>query len=246
MRLMIVEDLEIDRKTLAGLLREDCARRKEPLELSFFASGEEFLAQYRPKSCDGLFLDILLNGLTGLETARKVRESEARLPIIFTTRERDFAVDSYDVRATDYLLKPLDPEKVFRCMARLREYLAAPSSLTLLETTAWGHASPVDIPFQEIFYAQYGNHIVDVHTTQGVFCTRLSFQDFTAKLPQTGCFLVCGRGLAVNLSQVRQVGDGVLYLKNGESLSFSRRKKQEIQRAYTEWQFARSRKGGWA
>lgn len=246
MRLIIVEDLEMDRKTLANLLHKECARRKEGLDLSFCSSGEEFLERYRPKSCDGLFLDILLGGVTGIETARKVRQSEPRLPIVFTTRERDYAVDSYDVQAVDYLVKPLEAEKVSRCMARMRECLSAPAFLSLLEISSWGHASSVDIPFDVILYARYGNHIVDVHTTQGVFCTRLSFQDFVARLPSTGRFCVCGRGLVVNLSQVRQVGDGELWLKNGEALPFSRSRKRELQQTYTEWQFARSRKGEWA
>ena len=97
----------------------------------------------------------------------------------------------------------------------------------------------------EILYAQYRNHIVDVHTTLGVFCTRLSFQDFTVQLPHMGRFYVCGRGLVVNLSQVARVGSGTLLLKNGESLPFSRRRRQEVERAFTEWTFASLRKGGW-
>ena len=138
---------------------------------------------------------------------RKVRELEPYLPVIFTTSERDYAVESFDVRPTDYLVKPLQQEKVARCMERLREYLSRPSSIPLSETSAWGHAEPVDVPFVEILYAQYANHIVDVHTTQGVFCTRQSFQDFAAQFPHTGRFCVCGRGLVINLSQVAKIKD---------------------------------------
>lgn len=246
MHLIIVEDLEIDRKTLAELIRSDCAGREETVDLSFYASGEDFLAHYRPKACDGLFLDILLGGLTGIETARTVRETDSRLPIIFTTHERDYAVESFDVQPTDYLVKPLRQEKVSRCMTRLREYLSRPSSIPLLETSAWGHADAVDVPLEKILYARYANHIVDVHTTLGVFCTRRSFQNFIAMLPHTGRFCVCGRGLVINLSQVAQMRDDVLLLKNGETLGIPLRRKKEIQRAYTEWKFACARKGGWA
>lgn len=246
MHLIIVEDLAMDRDTLVGLLREDFDRRGENVDFSFYESGEDFLAQYRPKSCDGLFLDIILGGLNGIEIARKVRETERRLPIIFTTRERDYAVDGFDIGARDYLIKPLTLEKVARCMERMREYLSMPSSIPLQETSGWGHAAPLDVPLDEILFAQYGNHIMDVHTTQGVFCTRQSFQDFTAQLPHTGRFYVCGRGLVVNMSHVARVLDNELLLKNGERLSFSRNRRQEIQKAHAEWNFSRSRKGGWA
>lgn len=246
MHLIIVEDLEMDREKLMELLREDFARREEHVDLSFYESGEGFLAHYRPRACDGLFLDILLGGMDGITIARKVREAEKHLPIVFTTRERDYAVDGFDIGARDYLVKPLTAEKVSRCMERMREYLAQPSSILLQETSGWGHAAPLDVPLDDILYGQYGDHIMDVHTTQGVFCTRQSFRDFTARLPHTGRFYVCGRGLVVNLSYVRQVGGDALLLKNGEALPFSRSRKQDIQKAYAEWAFTRARKGGWA
>ena len=246
MHLIIVEDLETDQRKLADLIRQDSASHEESVDLSFYASGEDFLAHFRPKSCDGLLLDILLGGMNGIEAARKVRELEPYLPVIFTTSERDYAVESFDVKPTDYLVKPLQQEKVARCMERLREYLSRPSSIPLSETSAWGHAEPVDVPFVEILYAQYANHIVDVHTTQGVFCTRQSFQDFAAQFPHTGRFCVCGRGLVINLSQVAKIKDNALLLKNGDVLDIPRSRKKEVQRAYTEWEFTRTRKGGWA
>ncbi len=154
LHLIIVEDLETDRDQLAKLIREDCAGRGEGVDISFYASGEDFLKRYRPKSCDGLFLDVLLDGLNGMDIAAKVRETEGELPIIFTTRERDYAVDSYAVRATDFLVKPMDQEKVSRCMRRLREYLAAPSSISLLEPSGRGHSAPVDVALDGIIYGQ--------------------------------------------------------------------------------------------
>lgn len=246
MHLIIVEDLETDREQLAALLRQDCASHEESVDISFYASGEEFQKRYRPKSCDGLFLDITLGGLTGIELARKVREEEKRLPIIFTTIGRDYAVDGFAVRATDYLVKPLDPGQVARCMEWLREYLSAPSSISLLEPSGRGHSTPVDVALDDILYGQYVDHVMTVYTGSGAYRTRSSFQDFTAQLPHTGRFHVCGRGLVVNLSHVARVLDSELLLKNGERLPFSRNRRQEIQQAYADWTVDRSRKGGWA
>ncbi|MDE6455689.1 MAG: LytTR family DNA-binding domain-containing protein [Dysosmobacter sp.] len=246
MHLIIVEDLSFDQEKLADLIRQDCAGHEESVDLSFYASGEDFLAHYRPKSCDGLFLDIVLGGLTGIEVARRVREKEPYLPIIFTTTERDYAVDGFAVRGTDYLIKPLDPAQVARCMERLREFLAVPSSISLLETSGRGHSAPVEIPLDDILYAQCFDHIIQVKTIFDVYRTRQSFQDIAATLPHTGRFYVCGRGLAVNLSYVERVLEGELLLKNGDRLSFSRSRKQDVQKSDEDWSFTRSRKGGWA
>lgn len=243
--MIIVEDLETDQRKLADLIRQDSASHEESVDLSFYASGEDFLAHYRPKCCDGLFLDVLLDGVNGIGIAGKVREAEPDLPIIITTRERDFAVDGFAVKATDYLVKPLDQKLVGRCMERLREHLAAPSSISLLETSGRGHSVPVDVPLACILYAQCFDHAIDVHTTSGVYRTRQSFQDFTAQLPHTGRFYVCGRGLVVNLSQVTRVLEHDLLLKNGERVSFSRNRRREIQKAYADWFADRARNGGW-
>ncbi|MEY8389159.1 LytTR family DNA-binding domain-containing protein [Oscillospiraceae bacterium 38-13] len=244
MHLIIVEDLPFDQEKLADLIRQDCDRRGEHVDLSFYASGEDFLAHYRPKSCDGLLMDILLGRVNGIEAARKVRESEPLLPIIFTTSEQDYAVESFDVRPADYLVKPLTPEKIARCMERPREYLSRPSSISLLEISGRGHSAPVDVPLDGILYAQCFDHIIQVNTVSGVYRTRCSFQDFTAQLPHTGRFCVCGRGLVINLSQVAQVNDDILVLKNGDTLAVPIRRKKEIRQAYTEWKFIRTRKGG--
>lgn len=246
MHLIIVEDLAADCDRLEELIHQDCACHGESVDLSFYASGEEFLEHYCPKSCEGLFLDVLLGGVNGIETAKKVRRSEPRLPIIFTTGERDYAVDGFAVGATDYLVKPLNPEKVARCMGRLREYLAGPSSISLQEPSGRGHSTSVDVELDAILYGQYFDHAMSVHTSSQVYRTRISFQEFTARLPHSGRFYVCGRGLVVNLSQVQQVDDDTLLLRNGERLLFSRSRRQEIQNAYAEWKFTRSRKGRWA
>ena len=105
---------------------------------------------------------------------------------------------------------------------------------------------PVDVALDDILYGQYLDHVMTVYTGSGAYRTRSSFQDFTAQLPHTGRFYVCGRGLVVNLSHVARVLDSELLLKNGERLPFSRNRRQEIQQAYAEWTVDRSRKGGWA
>ncbi len=246
MHLIIVEDLAADCEKLAELIREDCAGHEENVDFSFYSSGEDFLSHYRPKCCDGLFLDIVLGGLTGMAAAQKVREQEPLLPVIFTTTVRDYAVDGFAVRATDYLIKPLTPEQVARCMGRLREYLAPPSTISLQEPSARGHSRLVEIILDDILYGQYLDHVMTVYTVSGVYRTRSSFQDFTAQLPHTGRFHICGRGLVVNMAQVSRVLDTELLLKNGNRLSFSRNRRQEVQKAYADCAADRTRKGGWA
>ncbi len=244
--LIIVEDLELDRKQLVLLISEFYGADSQPLEFSFYDSGEDFLAHYQSGSCDALFLDILLSGISGIETARRVRKREPRLPIIFTTSEPDFALDGYTVHAMDYLVKPLKASRVSWCLRELKEYLAAPTRLTISQIDGPGHSHTIALPMDDIYYGQYYAHNIELHTSAGLVLTRLPFQDFAALLPHSGRFHVCGRNLVVNFSYVERVADGELIMKNGERLPFSRSRQAEVQNAFSSWLFSRSRKGGWA
>jgi len=243
---IIVEDLASDRENLKELIQKDCEAGCLTVDFSCYGSGKTFLDHYHAGIGDALFLDILLDGISGIDVAKKVRETEPRLPIIFTTAEPDFALDGFAVHAMDYLIKPLVPSKVSWCLNELREYLTIPTFLILPETNGRGHSTPRTIALNDILYGECQNHSMLIHTAAGTVCARISFQEFNARLPHTGRFLVCGRGLVVNLSHVEQVKTGELLLKNGKTLSFSRSRTSEVREAFSSWLFANSRKGGWA
>lgn len=246
LHLIIVEDLELDMETLKGLIQKDFEGSHQAVDFSLYGNGEEFLSSYCPGMCDAIFLDILLGKFSGIEVAGKIRETEPRLPIIFTTAEPGFALDGFAVHAMDYLVKPLRPEKVSWCLKELREYLSAPAFLTLPETRGRGHSSSRNIALNGILYGICQGHSMEIHTEEGIICARISFRDFQARLPHTGRFFICGRGLTVNFSYVEQVKTGELLLKNGETLLFSRSRTSAVREAFSSWLFSRSRKGGWS
>ena len=246
MHFAIIEDFPSDQQRLMELIRSDCAVRKQQADFSCFDSGEAFLDAYHPGRYDALFVDILLGaGISGLEAARCVRRQEAALPIIFTTTEPDFALDSYQIHALDYLIKPLDPVKMSWCLNLLQEYLSSSARVELAVIDKERHSRLCAVTLDNILYAQSQNHVLAVCTTDGLFRTRMNFHHFLDLLPHTGRFFICGRGVIVNLSQVEAVGDGVLLLKNGERLLFTRGKQEEVKKAFVDWSFRRSRTGGW-
>jgi len=245
MYFIIVEDLPSDRRKLMELIQSDYAGRQQQADFSCFDSGEAFLEKYRPGLCDALFVDILLGSMSGIEVARYVRGQEPALPIIFTTTEPDFALDSYQVHAMDYLIKPLNQEKLSWCLKQLREYLASNAVIELAVIDKERHSRSCTVALDSILYAQSQNHTLIVRTADSMIRTRMNFQHFLDLLPHTGRFLVCGRGIVANLSQVESVEDGVLLLKNGERLLFTKGKLAEVRKAFADWSFQRSRKGGW-
>ena len=224
MHLIIVEDLEIDREVLANLILDDCSRQEERADLSFYSSGEDFLARYRPKCCDGLFLDVLLDGVNGIDIAGRVREAEPDLPIIITTRERDFAVDGFAVKATDYLVKPLEQDRFLRTMNRAMQVLAQRSHQHL--TIQKGHTLQL-IPLSQILYCEVLGRKVHIHQEDGqVFHYYEKLEALQQQL--AGHFFRCHRSYLVNLDHVRGCSGGQVRLSDGSAIPVSRLREQEL------------------
>ena len=239
---ILIEKLQADREKLQKLIQEDCRTQGRAIDFSNYESGESFLEHYQAGACDALFLDIRLNGISGITVAKKIRETDPRLPIIFTTKEPGFALEGFSVHAMEYLLKPLEAAKIFWCLEQLWENVPAPAFLTLAQIDGRGHSHPRTLSFDSILYGQYQNHAMEIHTKSDKFCSRLSFQSFTKLLPQNGSFFVCTRGLAVNLSHVEQVNATEILLSDGEKLPISRSRSQMARDAFSSWLFSHTGK----
>ncbi len=240
----IVDDLKSDREKLKKLIAED-ANIGESVEFLLFSSGEEFLANYRLGLCQAVFLDIVMDGISGIETARKIREMDAKIPIILTTTEKDFALEAFSVHVMDYLVKPLDREKLAWCLEKLQEFVKEPCYLEVKEISEKGMARQIKIALDNILYLYSSGHHVILQTFADEVRVRTAFRELFPLLPQNGRFFVCGRGVAVNFSHVKSIEDGQILLKNGERLQFSRRQQATVEQAYHSYIFSRTRKGGW-
>ncbi len=117
MRIAIVEDRPEDQKRLSDLLAEDARGRGWTYTLETYPSGEAFLAA--AGKFDIVFLDVILDGIDGLETARRFRDRDRDALLAFVTVEEDFAIEGYEVDAAAFLVKPAKAERFHRTMNRL-------------------------------------------------------------------------------------------------------------------------------
>ncbi len=85
------------------------------------ANGEEALAKIQEQKPDAVLLDIKMPGMSGLEVARKISHP---CLVVFVTAYHKYAVDAFEEAAVDYLLKPVNDERLKRTIARLTERLA--------------------------------------------------------------------------------------------------------------------------
>jgi Response regulator of the LytR/AlgR family len=118
------------RFSLEHLLREDGGKA-----VYDFSSGEGAVRwlEKHAGELDLLFLDVELGGISGMEAARRIRERDSGLMLVFVTGYADFVFDGYAVGAMDYLLKPVREEKLGWVLARAQELLESrrPQTFTI-------------------------------------------------------------------------------------------------------------------
>ena len=141
----VCDDLEAERVQLGRMIRTYAQQRGFSIHPRLFVSGEELLdAVRRPDSYHVLFLDIFMAGLSGVETALRLRAAGCRGTIVFATTSLDYGVVSFDVQAADYLVKPFRQEDVDRTMDWCLEHL--PDSLRVLPVYAEGERQELPLP----------------------------------------------------------------------------------------------------
>jgi DNA-binding LytR/AlgR family response regulator len=123
-----------DEPRLAESLRQQLSQAWPDLKiLAIGHSGGEALSLIAEHEPNIAFLDIRMPGLTGLQVARQVAESDAAPRIVFVTAYDDHAIEAFNTRAVDYLLKPVKADRLADTIARLQTQLATPAATSALD-----------------------------------------------------------------------------------------------------------------
>lgn len=200
------------------------------LAVSAFSSGILLLEHLRTRETFDLYLlDVIMPGLNGIELGVGIREFDQGGHIIYLTTSADFAVDSYQAKASDYLLKPLDKERLFQALESVTERLAQEGQAFMTIKTREGLQR---LPHWSIVYGELVGRCVHYHLSDGAVVTgislRGSFQDAVKPLLERPRFILCAASFFVNLSFVERIEGSRLWLAGERSLPISRALRTEV------------------
>lgn len=115
LQIAIVEDWQPDAQRLQALVRQELGAA----ECGIFPSGDAYLQQMPARKDDLVFLDICMEGTSGIETAQQLRRADPKVLIVFVTSSPEYVWDAFPVHPFDYLLKPYEEEKFRKLAAEL-------------------------------------------------------------------------------------------------------------------------------
>lgn len=116
MRIALVDDSEIERGILLSLITDYGCEKQILFESDCFDSGDAFLSSFSSDKYDIVFMDIFMNGMSGVETASKMRQIDSHVILIFLTASADYMPDAFRVHAFHYILKPYQKDAIFACL----------------------------------------------------------------------------------------------------------------------------------
>jgi two-component system response regulator LytT len=125
LRAVIVDDEQLARDELCFLLQQ-----RDVEIVGQAGNGLEALQVIADQQPDLVMLDVQMPGLTGFEVARRILQNGAAAQFVFVTAFDQYAIDAFEVNAVDYLLKPVEPERLTTAVDRVRKRLAADRAAT--------------------------------------------------------------------------------------------------------------------
>lgn len=207
-------------------------RYARELELSFFVTpfrdGSGLLSAYVDdgRHFDLIFLDVIMKEMNGINTALRLRQYGVRTPIVFFTTSRDYAVESYEVEAAGYLMKPVSYDKLAAVLDRL---LKKPDEPRLALRV---HGDTRYLPYGSILFFESLEHItyVTLSTGETLRCadSLAAMQETLAHDPR---FYRCHKGYLVNMDHIDQMED-VFILTSGHRVPYRVREKKKIRDDY--------------
>ncbi len=223
-RVAIVEDKASEANAMQGFLKRYEDEVGEEIRAAHFKSADLFLYEYKCEY-DLVFMDIDMPGTDGITAAKKLRELDKNIYIIFVTNLAKYAIKGYEVEALDYFIKPAYYYDIKLRLDRVRRLMKNNEIFIVLDTSTGVRRIPVN----EIAYVESCNHVMYYHTFKETYFVRgKSLKQVEDELAEFG-FSRCNSGYLVNLKHCTKI-DKIFVTVGGEQLQVSRaRRKQFIE-----------------
>lgn len=228
-RAAIVEDNEQDRLNLKKLLEVAGERFQRTFDVSFFGSADAFLLDYKAEY-DIVFMDIEMPNLDGMTAAKRLREIDPAVLLVFVTNMAQMAIRGYEVEALDFLVKPLVPDHFLLKMTRILQHVK-PREGEFVRIVQDGVTYSVRI--DSIRYYEVDGHYIVYHTDEREYREYSSLSS-AMKKAAVPYFEKCNRGTIVNLYRIDAVYTDSLVIEDA-TISISRSIRKDFMKRYIDF-----------
>ena len=225
-RIAICEDEKETQSLIENYLHNILKNINIEYEIQKYSLGEELL-ESNLKEIDILLLDIQMGQINGMDTARKIREVDNKMEIIFITSLIDYVQDGYEVKAYRYLLKPIELEELKKHVLTCIKEIENKNNCILIKNKS----NTYKIQSNEIKYIEVQKKNMLIHTINKTFDVRYSLEKIEKDL-KLDKFVRCHKSFLVNLSYVENIKLNTAILESGEEVPVSRYRYKDVKEKF--------------
>ena len=203
-------------------------------QILLFDNGSDLIAECGRQPIDIIFLDIVMPLLNGIDTAEEIREFDDKTKIIFLTSFEEFAIASYKVEASDYLLKPLNYDELSKTLYKVTQELQKSQS-SIVVHTADGFRK---VYLNEIEFAEASHKGTIFSLISGATLKSVDpLYYFEQQLTVEAGFFKCHRSYIVNLLNIDTFIQREVITKTGYRVPIARTAQKDFKEAYISFYF---------
>ena len=219
MRIAICDDEEIFRRSVCEKINE-IYKDDIDMVLRIFERGETLIKDFKENDSayDIIFLDIEMENINGIDTARNIRKINTDVLIAFLTSHEEFAKDGYEVNAFRYLSKPIREDKLIECIENAKKICDGAKKIIIKYKD-----EEIILKATNIIYLEAQNKDIYIHTRDNVYVQKNNLSYYENQLKECGFFRV-HRSFIVNFNYVKSYTNKEVLLDNNEKVNLSRLK----------------------
>jgi DNA-binding LytR/AlgR family response regulator len=184
--------------------------------LKTFTNPELALAFLKDNFVDLIFLDINMPLISGLQFVERL---QSKPYIIFTTAYSEYAIDSYDFEAVDYLLKPIEFDRFYKAICKVKKliqlnHIHQDSLLSKFIFVKDGYRQ-IKVCIEDIQFVQSDGNYLHIVTNNEKVMVRMTFQNLLEKLPRN-LFYRVHHSYLINFSHIQKIEDNHIFIRNSK------------------------------
>lgn len=230
MKIAVCDDDIAELNNICEILNNYFEEKKYDIYISKFGSSVELASIIQKEKFDIYILDIVMPVLSGMNLATEIRSFDKASDIIFLTSSPEFAVESYCVKATDYILKPVDKNRLLNSINEIvekRKY--EQEKYVVIKSNIGVHK----IMLSNIICVEAQKHHVIYHlkNDEKIECTD-KFSNVCEFLLNNHEFILVHRSFLVNMNYIRHINATDIYMQNSLIIPLAQRRVADIKRHY--------------
>lgn len=227
MKIALCDDERFWTDELHSLLEEYHTVRHIDCYITVFSSGTELLNS--PNKYDIVFMDYKMEELNGIETSRKIRMQNNGCAIIFVSSYPDIAIDTFEVSAYRFLIKPINKDKLFKSLDDYRKQTENDDFIVIKNRD-----SEKIIRASEVIFCEAADKHALLHTIYETIEILRNIKE-VEKLLTKDFFFRCHKAYIVSFIHIKSFDNSCIIMDNGEKIYISRNNLTAFKTAFQEY-----------